>query len=100
MRLAEMRGDGRCLLTRVDGQVASICAYYDGDDYFVFLLATRVPYRHRGLARKLLQHVLHEGRDARSVIINAQEGGRPEALYRSMGFTDVVHRRWTFRQPS
>jgi hypothetical protein len=100
VRLAEMGGPGHCLLTRVDGEPASICAYYDGDDWLVFLLATRVPFRHRRLARSLLHHVLHEGRDARSVMINAQEGGRPEALYRSLGFTDVVHRRWTFRTPS
>jgi GNAT superfamily N-acetyltransferase len=101
LRLVEMQGLGRCLLTRIDGEVAGICAYYEGTDYLVFLLATRVPFRQRGLARAFLEFVLTDAANAgaRSVIINAVEGDRPEALYRSLGFTDVVYRRWAFRQP-
>ena len=59
------------------------------------------PFRHLGIGRALLTHVVHDPRapDCRSVLINADEGGRPEALYRQLGFTDEVHwrRPWARR---
>lgn len=102
MRRAELRGDGRGLIASVDGEVAAMCAYYSGEDYFVFLLGTRVPFRGRGIASALLRRVLENARgtNARSVVINTRAGGRPEALYRRLGFSDVVHQRWRFRKPS
>ena len=97
-RAAEAAGSGRFLLARVGNEPAAICGLHDEDERFVFLLATRVPYRHRGIARALLEHV-RGGADPRPTLINCTEGGRPEALYRSLGFTDVVHRRHEFRRP-
>ena len=40
---------------------------------------------------------IHAYSGCRSVLINADEGGRPEALYRQLGFSDEVHwrRPWT-----
>ena len=101
VRRAEMAGQGRALAARVDGEPVGIAGFYEGDDRFVFVLGTRVPFRHQRIGRALLAHVVHEadGSDRRSVLINADEGGRPEALYRRLGFTDEVHwrRPWTRR---
>lgn len=100
-RLSEMSGTGVCLSAYLDHECAAICAYHTGADPFIFLLATRVPFRHRGVGRSLIAHVLDEARraGARSTIINADEGKMPETLYRSLGFTDVVYRQWRFRRP-
>jgi GNAT superfamily N-acetyltransferase len=99
VRRAEMAGQGRALAARVDGEFAAVAAFYEGDDRFVFVLGTRVPFRHFGIARALLAHVVLDPRASgcRSVLINADEGGRPEALYRQLGFRDEVHwrRPWT-----
>jgi ribosomal protein S18 acetylase RimI-like enzyme len=99
VRRAEMAGQGRALAARVDGEPAAIAAFYEGDDRFVFVLGTRVPFRHLGIARALLAHVVLDpaASGCRSVLINADEGGRPEALYRRLGFRDEVHwrRPWT-----
>jgi GNAT superfamily N-acetyltransferase len=101
LRVSEMNGTGVCLSAYLDGECAAICAYHEGTDPFIFLLATRVPFRHRGLGRTLIAHVYDEARraGARSTIINADEGKKPEALYRSLGFTDVLYRQWRFRRP-
>jgi GNAT superfamily N-acetyltransferase len=101
-RRADLRGDGRGLVATADGEIAAMCAYYSGADYFVFLLGTRLPFRGRGIASAVLHHVVEEARasGARSVVINAREGGEPAALYRRLGFTDAVYRQWRFRKPS
>ncbi len=95
LRAAELRGEGRFLLARWDGEPAAIIGWYDGDDVFVFQLATRVPFRKRGIARILLLHVLHaaHARGCRSVIINADPDDTPIQLYRRLGFTDEVYWR-------
>jgi ribosomal protein S18 acetylase RimI-like enzyme len=101
MRRAELRGEGRGLIAHQDGEPATMCAFYSGEDYFVFLLGTRIPFRGRGIASAVLRHVLEDAQasNARSVVINARAGARPDALYRHLGFTDVVHRRWRLRKP-
>jgi GNAT superfamily N-acetyltransferase len=95
LRSAELRGEGRFLLARWDGKPAAIIGWYDGDDVFVFQLATRVPFRKRGIAQFLLLHVLHESyaRGCRSVIINADPDDTPIQLYRRLGFTDEIYWR-------
>ncbi len=101
LRRSDLNGAGVCLTARVDDECAAICAYYEGTDHLIFVLATRIPFRHRGLGRTLVAHVHDEARraGARSTIINADEDKLPEALYRSLGFTDVVYRQWRFRRP-
>jgi len=95
LRSAELRGEGRFLLARWAGEPAAIIGWYDGDDVFVFQLATRVPFRKRGIAQFLLLHVLHEAyaRGCRSVIINADPDDTPIQLYRRLGFTDEIYWR-------
>jgi ribosomal protein S18 acetylase RimI-like enzyme len=99
LRRAEMGGQGRFLLSRVAGEAASVVAFYEGVDRFVHHLATRVPFRSRGIASRLLSEVLAgaQGRGCRSTIISAGENGRPADLYRSLGFTDEVYRRREYR---
>jgi GNAT superfamily N-acetyltransferase len=95
LRRAEMGGQGRFLLARVAGEPASALAFYEGEDRFVHHLATRVPFRRRGIASRLLSEVLAgaQERGCRSTIISAAENGRPADLYRSLGFTDEVYWR-------
>jgi len=99
LRRAEMGGQGRFLLARVAGEPASVVAFYEGEDRFVHHLATRVPFRRRGIASRLLKEVLAGAleRGCRSTIINAAENGRPVGLYRSLGFTDEVYWRREYK---
>jgi ribosomal protein S18 acetylase RimI-like enzyme len=96
---AEMGGQGRCLLARVAGEPASVVGFYEGEDRFIHHLATRVPFRRRGIASRLLSEVLAHARErgCRSTIINAAENGRPVGLYRSLGFTDEVYWRREYK---
>jgi GNAT superfamily N-acetyltransferase len=81
-----------------DEAVAALAHYTASSDQMVFLLATRVPFRHRGIAQSMLRRWVDRATSAgaRSVLINCAEGGQPAALYRRMGFTDEVywHRRY------
>jgi GNAT superfamily N-acetyltransferase len=101
VRRAEMAGQGRALAARVDGEVVGIAGFYEGDDRFVFVLGTRLPFRHRGIGRALLAHVVLDpvASTCRSVLINGDEGGRPAALYRRLGFRDEVHWRQPWTRP-
>ena len=94
-----MGGQGRFLLARVAGEPASVVGFYEGEDRFIHHLATRVPFRRRGIASRLLSEVLAHARErgCRSTIINAAENGRPVGLYRSLGFTDEVYWRREYK---
>jgi ribosomal protein S18 acetylase RimI-like enzyme len=96
---AEMGGQGCFLLARVGGEPASVLGFYDGEDRFAHHLATRVPFRRRGIASRLLSEVLKGARErgCRSTIINAAENGHPVGLYRSLGFTDEVYWRREYK---
>jgi GNAT superfamily N-acetyltransferase len=99
LRRAEIGGQGRFLLARVEGEPASVVAFYEGEDRFIHHLATRVPFRRQSLASRLLKEVLtgaHE-RGCRSTIISAAENGLPADLYCSLGFTDAVYWRREYK---
>jgi GNAT superfamily N-acetyltransferase len=87
----------RYQLARLGGDPVAVLGHYTGSDQMVFSLATRVPFRHRGIARTLLARWSEEPGDTpvRSRLINCDDGGRPEALYRRLGFTDEV---WWYRR--
>jgi ribosomal protein S18 acetylase RimI-like enzyme len=99
LRRAEMGGQGRFLLARVAGEPASVVAFYEGEDRYVHHLATRVPFRRRGIASRLLSEVLAgaDERGCRSTIISAAENGRPVDLYHSLGFTHEVYWRRQYK---
>lgn len=96
---AEMRGQSRFLLARVAGEPASVVGFYEGEDRFIHHLATRVPFRRRGIASRLISEVLAGARErgCRSTIISAAENGHPVGLYRSLGFTDEVYWRREYK---
>jgi hypothetical protein len=75
----------------LDGEPVAVLAHYPGADDLVFILGTRTPYRHRGIARSLLARWAASAAGARSLIINARDGGAPAALYQRIGFTDEVY---------
>jgi ribosomal protein S18 acetylase RimI-like enzyme len=99
LRKAEMGGHGRLLLARIAGEPASVVGFYEGEDRFVHHLATRAPFRGRGIASRLLLEVLAGARErgCRSTIISAAEKGRAVGLYRSLGFTDEVYWRREYK---
>jgi GNAT superfamily N-acetyltransferase len=97
LRKAEMAGQGRFLLARVAGEPASVVvAFYEGEDRYVHHLATRVPFRRRGIASRLLEDVLAGAleRGCRSTIISAAENGLPAG---SLGFTDEIYWRREYK---
>lgn len=75
-----------------DEDVAVLAFYRGGQDEVVFNLGTRLPWRHRGIAQTLLRHWVELPRSGcRSLIINADDAGRPSELYRRMGFRDEIY---------
>ncbi|HKF77106.1 MAG TPA: GNAT family N-acetyltransferase [Candidatus Dormibacteraeota bacterium] len=86
-------------LASLGGEPVAALAWYRGRDQLAFNLATRVPYRHRGIGQALLGRWAANGvaEGCRSLLINADEGGPAAALYRRMGFTDEVYWRRGFR---
>jgi hypothetical protein len=87
----------RYQLGRLAGEPVAVLAHYTGTDQMVFQLATRVPFRHRAIAQTMLARWSEgpEEEPVRSRLINCDDGGRPEALYRRLGFTDEV---WWYRR--
>src|SRR5918993_1957006 len=59
VRRAEMAGQGRALVARVEGEPVAVAGFYEADDRFIFVLGTRVPFRRLGIGRALLAHVVH-----------------------------------------
>jgi GNAT superfamily N-acetyltransferase len=75
----------------LDGEPVAVLAHYPGADDLVFILGTRTPFRHRGIAQAMLARWVAAAAGGRSLIINARDGGAPAALYRRLGFTDEVY---------
>jgi ribosomal protein S18 acetylase RimI-like enzyme len=90
-------------LARLEGEPVGVVAFYVGNDQLVFNLGTRIPYRHRGVAQAMLTHWVEQGvlNNCRSLIINADDPGRPQELYRRIGFVDEVYwyQRYEFDAP-
>ena len=80
-------------LARFDGEPVGMVAFYVGNDQLVFNLGTRTPFRHLGVAQEMLTRWVHEGvsQNCRSLIINADDPGMPQKLYRRMGFVDEIY---------
>lgn len=94
VRRAEAGGEPGSAIATVDTEPAGIVAWYGGDDAMIFLVATRVPFRGRGVASASIRRVLEEryASGCRSVLINGDADGHPVEIYRSLGFTDEVYR--------
>ncbi len=95
LRLAELAGGGFGLLARVDGEPVAMLSGIGGQDWFLHTLATRLPWRERGLAGWLTAEAIHRAyaSGARAVLLNADPHDTPIARYRRLGFTDEVYWR-------
>lgn len=89
----------RYQLARLGGEAVAILGHYTGQDQMVFNLATRLPFRHHGIARAMLAHWTAQGdrQGVRSHLINCDDGGPADVLYRRLGFTDEVYWYRRFR---
>jgi ribosomal protein S18 acetylase RimI-like enzyme len=99
VRQSELASIGRFLIARVNDEPAAILGYYDGNDRLIFNLATRTPFRMRGIARYLLCQVIADSYDqgCRSVVINTDPDDTPVQRYRRLGFADEVYWRRNYR---
>jgi ribosomal protein S18 acetylase RimI-like enzyme len=99
VRQSELASMGRFLIARVDDEPAAILGYYDGRDRLIFSLATRMPFRMRGVARRLLCQVVAESYEqgCSSVVINTDPDDTPIKWYQRIGFTDEVYWRRDYR---
>jgi GNAT superfamily N-acetyltransferase len=99
LRAAEMKGAGRFAIARIGKDAAAIIGYYAGEDWLVFNLTTRLPFRGRGIAAQLLHGALADARRerCRSVIINTDSDDTQIRWYQRIGFTDPVYWRRAYR---
>jgi ribosomal protein S18 acetylase RimI-like enzyme len=101
VRRRELASIGRFLIARVGDEPAAIIGYYDGSDRLIFNLATRTPFRMRGIARDLLCGVVADSYDqgCRSVLINTDPNDTPIQWYQRLAFTDEVYWRRNYHLP-
>ena len=95
LRRKELADNGRFLIARLESEPASIIGWYEGEDRVIFHLATRIPFRNRGLAKHLLCHVVSETyrMGYRSVMLFTDPLDTPINLYHRLGFTDEIYWR-------
>jgi ribosomal protein S18 acetylase RimI-like enzyme len=98
VRKPEFESIGRFLIARVGNEPAAILGFYEGIDRLIFNLATRTPFRMKGIARQLLCEVIADSYDkgCRSVIINTDPADTPIHWYKRLGFTDEVYWRRSY----
>lgn len=99
-RRAEQQGSGRFLLASVRSDPAAVIGFWGDEDWLIFNLATRLPYRRLRLGELLLSDVVNEAIGAtgcRSVLIDTDENDWMVEWYRRFGFTDEVY--WRHRYP-
>jgi ribosomal protein S18 acetylase RimI-like enzyme len=93
--IQEMEGGNSYLIGRVKGDAATIAGWYEGPDRLIFHLATRLPYRNQGHAKRILSYIISDtfqtGRQ--SVTIFTDPNDTPVEFYRRMGFTEEVYRQ-------
>ena len=103
LRRGELSGIGAGVLARVDGEPASVLFCHDdpaAPDVSVFLLGTRPAHAGRRLGERLLVEriALTRSEGRRTTLINVfASNDRAVALYRRLGFTDVVSSRRILR---
>lgn len=100
LRRAEMDGLAQFRLARVGNKAAGIIGWYDIDsDRLIFQVTTRIPFRHRGIAKHLVSYVLTDAYEQgiRAVIINADQTDMPIEIYRWLGFIDEVFWRQGYK---
>jgi len=104
IRRAELNAGGAFLIARLGDEAAAIIGWYEGTDRYIFNLATRAPFRNRGIARHLLSRVLADtyALNKRSLLINTDPADTPVQFYRRIGFVDEIYwmRKWLWEGSS
>ena len=104
VRRAELDAGGAFLIARLGDEAAAIIGWYEGTDRYIFNLATRAPFRNRGIARQLLSRVLADtyALNKRSLLINTDPADTPVQFYRRIGFVDEIYwmRKWLWEGSS
>lgn len=85
-------------IARIGGAAAGVVGWREGRDRLIFQLATRLPFRDRGIATSLLCGILGDAYagGCASVLINTDPDGLAIHLYRRLGFVDEVCRHWRY----
>ena len=102
LRRAEQQGSARFLLASVRSEPAAAIGFCGEQDWLIFNLATRLPFRQQRLAQLLLSDVVSEADGApgcRSVLIETNEDDWPALWCRRFSFTDEVYWRRRYRVP-
>lgn len=106
MYVAELRNVGVsfCYVARDDaGQVAGFCSFWRVlDELHINNLAVSARYRRRGIATKLLTHVLHEGAQLgahRATLEVRRSNEVARQLYERLGFATAGVRRAYYTNP-
>ena len=95
-RRAEQQGSGRFLLATARSEDAAVIGLWGDEDWLIFNLATRLPYRRLRLGELLLSDIVDEAigdPGCRSVLIDTDETDWMVEWYRRFGFTDEVYWR-------
>jgi len=91
----KLKIDRLLFVAEKDGKIIASCmAGYDGHRGWLYTVATSPEIRRKGLASKLVKHVIHELHELGCIKINLQIGADNEQLsnfYQSLGF--AVERR-------
>jgi ribosomal-protein-alanine acetyltransferase len=101
--IEQKHGYRALVLLAADGGVRAHCITQRvADELHVHKLTVAEAERRRGLARRLMSHVLEEarGEGARLALLEVRESNRAaRGLYASLGFDEVGHRRGYYASP-
>jgi len=88
---SKLKIDRLLFVAEKNGKIISSCmAGYDGHRGWLYTVATSPDMRRKGLASKLVKHVIHELHELGCIKINLQIGADNKQLcefYQSLGFT-------------
>lgn len=98
---AHLGRDLFCCVARVDGIIAACAflltvekppspAFMNGRTGTVLNVYTRPEYRRRGLARRVMEHLIEETRQRDICVMNLKATDMGQPLYRSVGFVDDI----------
>lgn len=96
IRTCELRSIGCFFIARIHQEPVATIAWYRNTRFpLIYSLATRVPFRNRGIAQLLIRKVILDSlnKGCKTVVINVDSQNPAVRLYKKLGFTDEVLRR-------
>lgn len=100
-RSQELAGSGRGLLAFLESEPLGYIWWHEDPSLILWVnqIATRTPFRRRGVARSLLSECIHSAyeRGYRALVLDVAESNQAALkLYRSLGFTELVYKTYEF----